>query len=1255
MKLGIDIGGTTVNVGVVRDDKLLSASSYPSFEKEHTLEETLGRRNHRRITVMNKKTLISCLLVGIAVIAGAKEQTLSSWKLRKNGSNEIIDVKVPTTVAGALAQKGKLPADIYYADNYSKLDKSIYDDGWTFSANFSANTGKGIHNTLVFNSIDFYADIVLNGHKLADADTTAGVFIVREFDVTGLLNKKGDNILEVTVYRARKGDLNIGFVDWNPRPLGESMGITGDVVLKTTGRVSVKDAFVKPELDVKAFASADLSVDVMLANNTDKTVKGILTVSYENGTASVPVSVPAGGTKVRLTPEEMGMLHIEKPRVWWTWDLGTPELYHMNVSFTEGGRLSDNRNVRFGVRSITSEVKDNFRQFFLNGRRVLVKGAGWTDELLLRDTHESNLLQAEYVKDMGMNCIRFENIWGKDDNIYDCCDSLGLMAMVGWSCQWEWEDYCGLPETDGYGCISSKESIDMAVRYFHDQVIRLHNHPSIICWLTGSDRIPCPELEKRYMEIYDEYEYRPYVCSAKNLTSRYGGPSGTKMDGPYDYVGPDYWYVDEEGGGAFGFNTETGVGMNIPQLPSLKRMMPESSLWPLSHDWDVHCTSSSSAMNNTQVMTQVMNGTFGKASTLVEYVNRAHALDYDATRAMYEAFRCNIPTSTGIIQWMLNSAWPSLYWQQYDWYMVPTAAYYGTRKACTPVQLIFNYKDNCVYAVNESGADVSATARIRICDTSSNVVSDISLPVNATDNKAVKVAPIDRAQGIFLALELTDGNGEAIADNFYCLPAENNVYNWKKANWYMVPISKYSDLSFVSALPEAKVEMNVVRTADKYTVTLTNTSNTVSFQNILQLTGADGNLIVPAFWSDNFISLLPGQTRTVTCRCSATGEVKLQAWNTTIGSLSVADSSDTRDRSRYANDSFRDDDRYMVEAPYATVHVNQTKSGRIKNIIFMIGDGMGLEQLSTAWVLNGGALNIDNFIYTGFSRTHTVNKLITDSCAGGSALGTGVKTKYGWMGLDPEGNPVESSLCMARDKGMKTGVIVTCRLNDATPLDFFGHSDSRDDEEANAAQYVDSGIDFIAGGGIKFWRNRQDGRDLVAEMRAKGYEFAETNEEIEATKGDKVLALMAETEMAPALERDNYLERTTMKAIETLNNRNGFFLMVEGSCIDDWAHKQKVGYMAEELFDFDRTVGKVLQWAEKDGHTLVVVTADHNTGGLTLIKGSLEDRSVKVHFSTKGHNGIAVPVFAYGPDAGKFVGIHDNAEVGQLVKDSLDK
>lgn len=365
----------------------------------------------------------------------------------------------------------------------------------------------------------------------------------------------------------------------------------------------------------------------------------------------------------------------------------------------------------------------------------------------------------------------------------------------------------------------------------------------------------------------------------------------------------------------------------------------------------------------------------------------------------------------------------------------------------------------------------------------------------------------------------------------------------------------------------------------------------------------------------------------------------------------LAQTAPTRALSKYADDKFGEDDKYIVTNPYQTVSVEQPRRDRkIKNIILMIGDGMGFEQVSCGWVLNGGHLNLDNCIYTGVSRTYAANRLITDSCAGGTALAVGQKTNYGYIAVDTEARPVDSILKTARDLGKKTGVAVTCRINDATPADFVCHSPERDAEAEIAAQYVDSGVDFLAGGGIHFWQGRDDGRDLVAEMVAKGYTFVDNREDLAKVTKSPVLGLFAPLEMEPALDRGPVLEDCAKKALEVLDNKKGFFLMIEGSSIDDHCHHQKVGYAMEELFDFDRTVGHVLEWAAKDGHTLVIITADHATGGMTMVDGSLEDRSVKVHFSTKGHNGIFVPVFAFGPHASEFTGVMENAELSNRIR-----
>jgi len=479
-----------------------------------------------------------------------------------------------------------------------------------------------------------------------------------------------------------------------------------------------------------------------------------------------------------------------------------------------------------------------------------------------------------------MNCIRFENIWGKDDTVYDLCDKYGLLAMVGWSCQWEWEDYCGIPEIGHFGSINTPELMDLAVRYFRDQVIRLHNHPSIFAWLTGSDGIPNPELDKRYLEVFNRYDYRPYVCSAKELTSEISGPSGTKMDGPYDYVGPEYWYLNTTNGGAFGFNTETCTGASLAQKESLFKMMSKDKLWPLSDYWDYHCTASTSAMGKFTKMPEVAKGNYGEFTSLDDFLMKAYAVDYNGTRGMFEAFRACVPVSTGIVQWMLNSAWPSIYWQLYDWYGVPTAGYYGTKKACEPVQLVFNYKDRKVYAVNETGKSCTISAEVKILDEASAMIGTKNANVVVEHRNPVAVFDLAEFDGKphFVDLTLTKESGEVV-DNFYCIAAKDNVHDWKNTNWFITPITEYADQRFAFPAEKADVSFEVNKIDGGVEVVLTNNSDKVSYMNILKLKNAAGELVIPAYWSDNFLPLLPKEVKKVTCKFEETSEVHVELEN----------------------------------------------------------------------------------------------------------------------------------------------------------------------------------------------------------------------------------------------------------------------------------------------------------------------------------------------------------------------------------------
>ena len=822
-----------------------------------------------------------CACAQTVTLKSGEEYTFDKWTLNQEGSDKTYDVEVPSTVAGVLCDQGVFGENLLDSDNYFSVDKTIFDTPWVYKTDFKLDKVEGQRYDLVFNGLNYYADIFLNGTCIASSDTTYGVFIKRVFDVTDLLQEK--NELEVKVSRAVSRDLNIGFVDWNPRPLDESMGITQTVKLCASAEVSIEDVYVIPSLDVEDFSDADLEVRVTLKNKDAQPVSGNIVLALQDcGTCSVPVELAAGEeTIVVVTPEQAANLHVKNPRVWWSWELGSPELYDINVAFEANGKVSDVMDVTFGIREIKSHLNEyGYRQFTLNGKEILLKGAGWTDDIFLRDTPEDLERQVEYVKHMNMNLIRFENIWGKDDTIYDLCDKHGVLALVGWSCQWEWENYCGIPEIPHVGCIYEPKEMDLAVEYFEDQVIRLHNHASVIAWMTGSDCVPIYDLEKRYMEVYDKYEYRPYISSAKSLKSELTGWSGSKMAGPYEYVGPDYWYLDTENGGGFGFNTETGIGANIPQLESLQKMIPADKLWPLTEYWDMHCTTSDAAMNSMEELTRTINGIYGEAEGLVDYVRKGHAVDYDATRAMFDAFRVNIPVSTGIVQWMLNSAWPSIYWQLYDYYGVPCAAYYGTKKACEPIQLIYNYKDHAVYAVNEGTEVKDVVATVKVYDAESKLLLEETRTIPSAYRKNVKVFDLAKFNGRphFVALEVADVDGKVITDNLYCVGAKPNVYSWKDFTWYNTPILEYTDLKFAFAQPEAEVEMTVKENNGTYTVTLENKSDFISYMNILKAKDAAGNMVVPAYWSDNFFSLLPGQTKTVTCEAGVKG-VKVELDN----------------------------------------------------------------------------------------------------------------------------------------------------------------------------------------------------------------------------------------------------------------------------------------------------------------------------------------------------------------------------------------
>jgi len=343
-----------------------------------------------------------------------------------------------------------------------------------------------------------------------------------------------------------------------------------------------------------------------------------------------------------------------------------------------------------------------------------------------------------------------------------------------------------------------------------------------------------------------------------------------------------------------------------------------------------------------------------------------------------------------------------------------------------------------------------------------------------------------------------------------------------------------------------------------------------------------------------------------------------------------------------------------MSRPYAVEKIaGQAKQDKPKNIILMIGDGMSLATMYTAWTANKGHLNIENCQYVGLSKTYSSNRLLTDSAAGGTAFATGHKTTNGSVGVDVDGKPQISILEIAKRHGLSTGLIATCNILDATPAVFIAKMGDRHKWNEIELQYVDAGVDFVCGGGWKNFKERRDGRDLTGELAARGYQLPRTVAELEKIGKGKVFALLADDNLPQVRERGDALSRAALKAIELLSgNGQGFFLMIEGSMIDDWGHENKLDLMMDEVHDFDRAVGKVLQWAAQDGGTLVVVTADHETGGWTLLGGDIATGKVKGKFSTDGHSGVMVPVYSFGPKAETFTGIFENTDLFNKMLDA---
>ena len=809
-----------------------------------------------------------------------------------------LPASVPSTVLGAQVDAGMFP-DPFFGMNLRKIpgtdypigkiyanlpmtENSPYRCSWWYRTVFTLPAAPGKITWLRFNGINYRANVWVNGERVASADDVAGAYRGYEFDISKFLSPDGKNALAVEVFAQNENDLGINFIDWNPAPADKSLGLWRDVYLTRSGPVTLRNPAVNTRFTNDRLSTAELTVLADIANNSDAPVSGVVAGSVTGAAGPVrfqqPVQLgPREKKIVRFTPERFKQLRIRNPRVWWPYQYGTPRLETLRITFETKDGESDAQRIRFGIREVTSDLNDKgHRQFSINWRRILIRGAGWAPDMFYREPRTRLRQELEYVRHMDLNTVRLEGKLGSDD-MFDLADEMGILIMAGWPCCGHWEHWEKWTPRDH----------EIAAASLYSQISRLRSHPSVFVWLNGSDGPPPAEVESAYIAILKERDWEnPSLSSAAAHPTTVSGPSGVKMSGPYDYVPPEYWYLDKEKyGGAHGFNTETSPGPAIPSAETVRRTLPRESWWPIDDQWNFHAAQGRFAQYD--IFTRAMSATYGEATSLEDYTRKAQFMTYEGERAMFEAYRANKYTSTGVIQWMLNDAWPSFTWHLYDYYLVPGGGFFGAKKANEPLHVLYRYDDRKVVVVNStSGAHERLKVNAILIDLAGKrrFEKETKLHVAADGVTAAFAVPEQNAIS-FLSLKLFDQAGRLLSDNFYWLPEKPAQLDWAGSNYFYTPAAPHADLRQLAGLPQTHVHATAsTAKASRTVIHLVNQGPVAALLLHLRAVkpGTDEE-IVPVFWSDNFVSLLPGEAKEISVAFEANRpvkcEIKLEGWN----------------------------------------------------------------------------------------------------------------------------------------------------------------------------------------------------------------------------------------------------------------------------------------------------------------------------------------------------------------------------------------
>ena len=862
-------------------------------------------------------TLRSGWKIQSSAVAGASGAAISDPAYPTDGW---LPISQPETLMAGLLENGRYP-DVLHSNNLASVPTDQFAVNWWYREALSLHPRPGQHTTLIMNGVLSRANLWVNGMKVADQSELQGAYSRFEYDISPYV-RDGANAIALDVYRNdtsnRTGYLTLNMVDWNPPSPDNWTGLQFAPQLAQDGAVSVRNAHVV-QANAADLSTSELTVKADLRNNTAvaRSTEFTATITGDRRiTVRKRVTVPAGATvAVSLVPADFPQLRLRRPAVWWPYQMGGQPMYHLAVTATgANNEVSDRYGEDFGIRTVTSRLTPvvpgqtlgaaGYRQYAVNGVPFVVRGGGWSQDLFLRYSPRNIHDQLQYIKNMGLNAIRFEGNFPPDD-MFQQMDREGILSLPGWQCCNKWEQ-----SSTRWSAEIKASAANQAANVARG----LRDHPSVLTFYQGSDNEPDAAKEAIYLDAFRAADWAtPQISSAEYKASAQLGESGNK-EGPYNYAPPSYWWESgpvmsnpddafTNAGGAFGFDTETSPGNTVPTQDSLNRFLSaadQNQVWdPSSTNGpgtgpDIFHTSpfdDYTAIGRMGQYNTALWNRYGHWSDMASYQAAAQAGGYEVTRAEFEAYigHAKDPAnpSTGLIYWQMNKAWPSLQWELYGYDLDQSGVFFGAKKANEAVHVMYSYDNGSIKVANltnQTRRGLHAKAEFIDLDGSVRGVGEANLAaLGSQDVKTVltPTVPAGISTTYFLRLTLSQGN-KTVSRNVYWLSTKPDEIDWAntidQGNGAAVEPGGYADLTGLRSLGAASVRVHTTTYRDggddvtRVTVTNVSSRPTPAF-----LTRADvrrgtaagtplggDNQVLPILWSDNDITLWPGESQTIT-------------------------------------------------------------------------------------------------------------------------------------------------------------------------------------------------------------------------------------------------------------------------------------------------------------------------------------------------------------------------------------------------------